>query len=98
MEQSSIQENLLPDPEQREAKDDKKSIGARVFILLFLITIIICLFCYSKEVSQFLQDFVLWIKNHPVAGPFALAFVYILCAVLFVPGSILTLGAGFAFK
>ena len=31
-------------------------------------------------------------------GPLILVAVYALCAVMFVPGSILTLGAGFAFK
>ena len=33
-----------------------------------------------------------------MAGPFALVGVYIFATVLFIPGSILTLGAGLAFK
>jgi len=49
-------------------------------------------------VNAVLRDFVNWVKDHPLAGPFALSGVYVFCTVLFIPGSILTLGAGFAFK
>lgn len=38
------------------------------------------------------------LKDYPLAGPFAVAEAYIFCTVLFIPGSIPALGAGFAFK
>ena len=37
-------------------------------------------------------------QDHRVLGPVILILVYILCTVCLVPGSILTLGAGWAFQ
>lgn len=38
-----------------------------------------------------------WIKEHPVPGWFVFSFVYFVATILFIPGLILTLGAGFVF-
>jgi len=43
------------------------------------------------------QTFLEWIEENPVPGIFVFMVVYLLATVLFVPGSILTLGAGFVF-
>ena len=37
-------------------------------------------------------------QDHKILGPLILSLVYILCTVCLVPGSILTLGAGWAFQ
>ena len=48
--------------------------------------------------SVFLEDFIDWVADSPAAGAVLLAGVYVVAAVCFVPGSILTLGAGAAFS
>jgi len=44
-----------------------------------------------------IQAFLEWIEANPVPGFFIFMVVYLIATVLFVPGSILTLGAGFVF-
>ena len=48
--------------------------------------------------SVFLEEFIDWVADEPAAGAVLLASVYVVAAVCFVPGSILTLGAGAAFS
>ena len=48
--------------------------------------------------SVFLDAFIDWVTEEPAAGAVLLAAVYVVAAVCFVPGSILTLGAGAAFS
>ena len=48
--------------------------------------------------SVFLEEFIDWVGENPAAGAVLLAGVYVVAAVCFVPGSILTLGAGAAFS
>jgi uncharacterized membrane protein YdjX (TVP38/TMEM64 family) len=59
--------------------------AAAVAILVFL------------PVKGYLYDFLEWARGIGVWGPLLLGAVYILATVLFVPGSVLTLGAGFVF-
>ena len=47
--------------------------------------------------TVFMDAFIGWVQDNPAAGSVALAAVYAVGAVCFVPGSILTLGAGAAF-
>ena len=48
-------------------------------------------------VTTALNHFVLWVALNPALGAVVLALVYIVAVVLFIPGSILTLGAGASF-
>ncbi|HVR76632.1 MAG TPA: TVP38/TMEM64 family protein [Planctomycetota bacterium] len=48
-------------------------------------------------VKERLQDFLEWVRALGVWGPIVLALAYVPACVLAVPGSIMTLGAGFAF-
>ena len=70
--------------------------------------IVLCLICgiswiiidsakygYTKSLAN---DFFTWLSDNPGIGTFAFIVIYaIATAILFVPGSILTIGAGFAF-
>jgi uncharacterized membrane protein YdjX (TVP38/TMEM64 family) len=47
--------------------------------------------------TVFMDAFIGWVQDNPAAGSVALAAVYAVGAVCFVPGSVLTLGAGAAF-
>ncbi len=67
--------------------------------LIVLIAIVIALFLAMKflPVQRWLQGFNDWVGKMGVAGIFIFIGVYIVATVLLAPGSILTIGAGFAF-
>src|SRR5215471_17209741 len=76
-------------------KQSKSSLG-RVIALL---TLIIALFLVMRflPVQQWLGSFNDWVGHMGAAGVFVFILVYALATVLMAPGSILTIGAGFAF-
>ena len=45
-----------------------------------------------------LEDFTSWMQKNPVEAPFILTFAMMIGEILFIPGSILKTGAGYAFK
>ena len=55
--------------------------------------------CQSKSActAVLLTDFVRWTKENLVLGAFAYLVVYAVCTVFFIPGTVLTIGAGIAF-
>jgi len=75
---------------------EKKSAIAR---LVALIVIVIALFVAMQflPVQQWLTTFNAWVAHAGVAGIFVFIGVYAVATVLLAPGSILTIGAGFAF-
>jgi uncharacterized membrane protein YdjX (TVP38/TMEM64 family) len=75
---------------------EKKSATGR---LVVLIAIVIALFLAMKflPVQQWLRDFNDWVGQMGVAGIFIFIAVYAVATVLLAPGSILTIGGGFAF-
>jgi uncharacterized membrane protein YdjX (TVP38/TMEM64 family) len=77
------------------AKQSKSSLG-RVIALL---TLIIALFLAMRflPVQQWLRSFNDWVGHMGAAGVFVFILVYAVATVLMAPGSILTIGAGFAF-
>ena len=77
------------------SKRNKSAIGR----LVALIVIIVGLFLAAKllPVEQWLRSFNDWVAKMGVAGIFIFIAVYAAATVLLAPGSILTIGAGFAF-
>jgi len=73
-----------------------KKIAIAVILLSF-IGFVIGDSLTNKYIRDGIQSFLEWIEENPVTGIFAFMGVYFLATVLFVPGSILTLGAGFVF-
>src|SRR6266540_7427592 len=73
----------------------KSAIGR----LVALIAIVIALFLAMRflPVQQWLRNFNDWVGQMGVAGIFIFIGVYAIATVLLAPGSILTIGAGFAF-
>jgi hypothetical protein len=51
----------------------------------------------DRKIEKFSLSFLEWVEEHPYEGVLAVICVYIVATVLFVPGSILTLGTGYAF-
>jgi hypothetical protein len=65
--------------------------------LLAIILYVIIDSLTTKHIASGFQSFLTWMETHLIAGAFAFTFVYFAATVLFVPGSILTLGSGFVF-
>lgn len=98
-----IQENANSegDSESIEVKEvSTRSKVIRITLLLCLIGFIIFVIIDSQR-DQYLrrisQSFLEWVEQNPVAGIFSFVAVYFVATVLFIPGSILTLGSGFVF-
>jgi uncharacterized membrane protein YdjX (TVP38/TMEM64 family) len=67
--------------------------------LIVLIAIVIALFGAMKflPVQEWLRNFNAWVAHMGVTGIFIFIGVYAVATVLLAPGSLLTIGAGFAF-
>ena len=70
----------------------------RGVIILAIIAAIVCVIIYFKQVKAGMESLVTWISKNPTSGAFILVGMYVVATVLFIPGSILTLGAGWAFN
>jgi len=72
----------------------KAAIGLALIVLIVLVII-------DSTTTQYLptalESFLGWVGDNPTAGFFGVIIVYFIAAVLFIPGSILTLGSGFIF-
>jgi uncharacterized membrane protein YdjX (TVP38/TMEM64 family) len=81
------------------SNDAKKAPKSAVGRLVALIVIMLGLFLATRflPVQQWLTSFNDWVGQMGVAGIFIFIAVYAIATVLLVPGSILTIGAGFAF-
>ena len=78
---------------------DKNAPRSAIQRLIVLIVIVIALFLAMRflPVQQWLRNFNDWVGQMGVAGIFIFIGVYAIATVLLAPGSILTIGAGFAF-
>ena len=89
-------------PQQQQADQDVEKwtkmirIGVGLALALSLVYVIMDSFRGRKVEAAILQ-FLDWVSNHPYQGVLAVIGVYIIATVLFVPGSLLTLGTGYAF-
>ena len=70
----------------------------RVILAILLIAIIVLASVFNRNVAQGFREFLDWVSNSIVLGAFVYVGVYFLATVCFLPGSILTLGAGFVFS
>jgi uncharacterized membrane protein YdjX (TVP38/TMEM64 family) len=73
-----------------------KSWKAKAALLAALVAVLIIL-GRLLPLRHLLSRFIDWSSGTGTAGLVAFAIIYMLAAVLFVPGSVLTLGAGLAF-
>ncbi|MEE8441093.1 MAG: TVP38/TMEM64 family protein [Spirochaetia bacterium] len=68
----------------------------RLVVLIVLIGAVLGLGWYF-DAQSYLRDVLEWIRDRGAAGVALFICVYIVATVLFIPGSILTLGAGFVY-
>jgi hypothetical protein len=74
----------------------KKKIVLGLLLLGFIVFVIVDS-TTTRYLRQGIESFLKWIENNAVAGIFAFMLVYFVATIVFIPGSILTLGAGFVF-
>jgi uncharacterized membrane protein YdjX (TVP38/TMEM64 family) len=68
----------------------------KLFVLVAFIALIVVAFTVLRVQDHF-GTILDWVDDNPVAGAFAFAGLYAICVVIFVPGVILSLGAGLVF-
>jgi len=93
------QQNKAPLTLEDEAAKRKAYYKKAFFavILVAFIAYVIADSLTTKHVVGAVEDFLDWIEANPIAGIFVFVVVYVVATVFFIPGSILTLGAGFVF-
>src|SRR5438034_373435 len=84
-----------PTPKPATAAPPRRSRLRLVLVAAAVVTAVALARVFEPE--RHLLDFVAWIRGAGVTGMLLFAFAYVLACVLFLPGSILTLGAGFAY-
>jgi uncharacterized membrane protein YdjX (TVP38/TMEM64 family) len=73
-------------------------MGARLrWLLLAAAALAVFAAVRLLPVNEWLGEFQRWVAGQGAWGAVAYGLVYVVCALLFVPGSLLTLGAGFVF-
>jgi pyruvate/2-oxoglutarate dehydrogenase complex dihydrolipoamide dehydrogenase (E3) component/uncharacterized membrane protein YdjX (TVP38/TMEM64 family) len=66
-------------------------------IILVLVLAAIVAGVLFLPVRQWFMEFERYVKSLGAVGPVVVIFVYVLCTVLFIPGSVITVGAGTLF-
>ena len=100
---------ILEIPSTQDVKDKKKEEekpkkcnwkywSVRIAIILLLVAIITLIVIYRDWVSETTQSFLEWLRDNPALGTICLALLYIVATLIFLPGSLLTLGAGVALQ
>lgn len=74
----------------------KRTATIRLVVLIVLVAALITA-TIVFDVNTYLRDVLEWVRDRGAAGVVIFAAVYITATVFFVPGSILTLGAGFIY-
>jgi len=68
----------------------------RICIALFLLAFLIYAIIDRNRILDLFEKFIEFIRDYPYVGPLMIVVAYIFATVLFLPGLVLTLGAGFA--
>ena len=88
-------------PRDALATTGKSKLSVRkASVLVLLVAFIIFLivdYTSTRAVASTLESFLDWVELNVAAGAVTFAAVYAVSTVLFVPGSLLTLGAGYVF-
>jgi len=96
---SEQSETTSQDPSTDQTKGGKiKKLIVATLLLGFVAYVVIDAASGANNVSDLVDDFLEWVEDNPTEGVFAFIGVYFIATVFFVPGTILTLGAGFVFS
>ena len=101
VEENLTSDALLPPTNHVPVENDEGRMGwSRILIvavLLIALTFVVVDSFGEGRIHSTVLTFLEWVEEHPARGVLAVILVYIVATVLFVPGSILTFGAGYAF-
>ncbi|CAB9530508.1 transmembrane protein 41A [Seminavis robusta] len=106
MEESSLESEQVMEStttnsvEEEMERQTKKACYTRLVVGLVFVAFVVFFIVDSitnMHALDAIQDFLKWVENNAVAGVFVFSFVYLVATVFFIPGAILTLGAGFTF-
>ena len=89
---------LLQAPMQRD-RDHRRKRVVRFLVGLILLSCILCVvvdFARDRKIESALVGFLEWTREHTYEGMIAVILCYIVATVCFIPGSLLSFGAGFA--
>jgi uncharacterized membrane protein YdjX (TVP38/TMEM64 family) len=78
------------------AKPNRRLDARRIIAIVGLLAVVIVA-ARVLPVARYLLDFVGWLRSAGVLGLMVYVAAYVAACILFLPGSILTLGAGFAY-
>jgi uncharacterized membrane protein YdjX (TVP38/TMEM64 family) len=95
------QEDSEEEPSEEELLQRKRNCykkGAIAVILVALVAFVTADSLTNRWIIDSINSFLEWIEDNPAAGFFVFVLVYFGATVIFIPGSILTLGAGFVFS
>ena len=84
------------DSQESKKKCNWRYWSVRLVIVAILVVLIVLIIVFNKQVSETTQDFLEWLGENPAIGTVCLALIYIVATLFFIPGSLLTLGAGVA--
>ena len=72
--------------------------GTRIKLIVAALAVVLIVFAFRQfNVQELLRSSLDWIQQLGPLGPLVFVVIYILATVFFLPGSILTLGAGFVY-
>jgi hypothetical protein len=72
----------------------RKLVLMVLFVLCLLLVLVDAL--TSRRLPELLMRLLSWVELHPYRGVVAVIIVYVLATILFCPGSLLTIGSGYA--
>jgi len=96
----SIHHHPDDDPRHGQAADERRQKRLRIAVVVIgalFLTLVTADAFTTRYLEQAVAAFVEWLAGHPAAGVLAVILVYIVATVCFVPGSVLTIGVGYAF-
>ena len=88
----------MPDDNAQSTQEEETPSGGKAKLIIAVV-VVAGLLVSAKvfNIHTHLQSVLEWIKNFGSWGPIIFSVIYILCCVLFIPGSVLTLAAGLLF-
>jgi uncharacterized membrane protein YdjX (TVP38/TMEM64 family) len=94
---TETQDKIVEQQEEEPKQNNTRTKALIAFVLLALIGFVVYDSLTNKHIGAAISTFLEWIEDNPALGFFAFMLVYFVATILFVPGSLLTLGAGFVF-
>lgn len=85
-------------PNTTNNNNDRRNRIIVSFLLLIALLLIAIDYFTNRRIEHACLSFIAWIEGHPIQGILAVIVVYTIATILFVPGAILTVGCGFAFR